>query len=64
MPNMTLYWISGIRPHLVLETPHKCQKSFGDKRERETRVLGNKLEIGVNPSMFMQDLARRKEEGS
>ena len=27
--------ISGVRPHLVLETSHKCQKRFGDKRERE-----------------------------
>ena len=33
--NMALYWISGIRPYLILETSHKCQKRFGDKRERE-----------------------------
>ena len=34
-PNMALREVSGIRPHLVLETSHKCQKRFADKRERE-----------------------------
>ena len=38
------------------------QKRFGDKRERERRA--RVLEIDVNPSMFMQGLARRREEGS
>ena len=27
--------IGGIRPHLVLESSHKCQTLFGDKTERE-----------------------------
>ena len=42
MPNMALGEMSDLRPHLVLETSHKCQKHFGDKREREreARVLG------------------------
>ena len=35
MPNMALGEMSDLRPHLVLETSHKCQKRFGDKREKE-----------------------------
>ena len=58
---MALREIRDIRPNVVLEGSFE-QKHFGDKREEKKLGFWKYLEIGINLSMFVQDLARRKKE--
>ena len=45
MPNMTLREVSGIRPHLVLETSHKCKNVFESKEGEKRLGLGEEMNL-------------------
>ena len=64
-PNMTLHLNREIRPNVVLEG-HICayeQKTFffRERERRKARVLEEKRDCGVNPSIWSRSC--KKEEG-
>ena len=43
MPNRALREVSGIRPHLVLETSHTCKNVFESKEGEKRLGLGEEV---------------------